>query len=99
MDIIIVGTGATGKIAYEYFSYDSQYTVVAFAINSNYFREDLTEFYGLPVIALEKIEDKYPPNKVRAFVAIGNSALNRDRARVYHYMEEKGYSLVSYVSS
>ncbi|NBL01136.1 MAG: sugar O-acyltransferase, partial [Erysipelotrichia bacterium] len=37
--LIIVGSGETGLIAYEYFQFDSSYEVVAFSVNEQYITE------------------------------------------------------------
>ena len=46
--IVIVGDGETAEMAYEYFTYDSPYDVVAFAVEAEYARK--SEFAGLPVV-------------------------------------------------
>ncbi|MBO4520168.1 MAG: acetyltransferase [Alphaproteobacteria bacterium] len=95
--LVIFGLGETATLAYEYFTHDSEYEVAAFSVNEGYLTEK--EFQGLPVVAFEKIEEYYSPEKYNAFVAIAGGQLNRQRTRVYRQMKEKGYVLASYVSS
>ena len=95
--LVIVGTGETAALAYEYFTHDSSYEVVAFAVEKAFLTED--SFFGLPVVAFEDIENSYPPAEYNAFVAMSGSALNRQRTRFYHETKNKGYKLASYVSS
>ncbi|MBN4081102.1 acetyltransferase [Caldithrix abyssi] len=95
--LIIVGDGETAQIAYEYFTYDSDYDVVAFSVEKKYLKED--NLFGLPVVSFEEVEHLYDPAPFEAFVAISYTQLNRVRSRLYNLTKQKGYSLASYVSS
>lgn len=95
--IVIVGAGETAELAYEYFTYDSEHDVVAFAVEREFLKTD--RLFGLPVMAVDDIENHYPPQSFRAFVAVSYTKLNRVRARLYQDMKRKGYEFVSYVSS
>lgn len=95
--LVIVGTGEFGGIAFEYFSDDSEYEVVAFAVESKY--RDTDEIRGLPVIDFERIEAEYPPENYHVFVAVTYVRLNRTRRRLYRECKAKGYICASYVSS
>jgi sugar O-acyltransferase (sialic acid O-acetyltransferase NeuD family) len=95
--IIIIGDGEFGEIAYEYFTYDSPYQVVAFAVERDYMTK--TKLFGLPVVAFEEIEQIYSPSKYKVFTAITFTKFNRTRTRLYIYAKNKGYKFVSYVSS
>jgi sugar O-acyltransferase, sialic acid O-acetyltransferase NeuD family len=95
--LIIIGASEFAEIAYEYFTYDSPYTVIAFSIEREYISR--TELFNLPVVPLEELEKKYPPSDYSVFVATTYTQLNRLRARFYHFVKEKGYSVASYVSS
>lgn len=53
--IIIFGLGETAELAYEYFTHDSQYEVMAFVGDSKYIK---TQYLcGLPVYDIENIEN------------------------------------------
>jgi len=95
--LVIVGAGEFAEIAYEYFSYDSEYEVVAFAVEQEY--KDKDELFGLPVIEFENIEVEYPPDQFETFVAITYAKLNRGRKKLYNKCKEKGYRCASYISS
>lgn len=95
--LIIIGSGETANLAYEYFTYDSDYEIVAFAVNQEYLKEDT--FLGLPVVAFECVENIYNPEEYEAFVALSSGKLNRDRIKMYKQTKDKGYKLASYVSS
>jgi sugar O-acyltransferase (sialic acid O-acetyltransferase NeuD family) len=95
--LIIVGTGETGLIAYEYFQFDSNYEVVAFSVNKEYIIEDLIN--DLPIIPFEILEEKYDPSEYEVYVAISSGKLNRNRTKVYNEVKEKGYKCATYISS
>lgn len=95
--IIIVGAGELAEIAYEYFTYDSQYEIVAFSAEKDYIKTE--QLYDLPVVPFEEIHQIYPASEYKAFVAIPYTNFNRLRMRLYHETKNKGYELVSYISS
>ncbi|MFJ8260407.1 acetyltransferase [Rummeliibacillus sp. NPDC094406] len=95
--LVIIGDGELAEIAYEYFTYDSPYEIVAFAAEKDYIKRD--NLYDLPVVSFEEVHQIYPVTEFKAFVAILHTNLNRLRTRLYHETKNKGYELVSYVSS
>jgi sugar O-acyltransferase (sialic acid O-acetyltransferase NeuD family) len=95
--LVIVGDAYFAEIAYEYFTYDSPYKVVCFAVEKAYIKRDT--LFGLPVVALEEVEKQFPPGAHDAFVALTYNQLNRVRRRLYETMRAKGYTLANYISS
>jgi sugar O-acyltransferase (sialic acid O-acetyltransferase NeuD family) len=95
--LVIIGDGETAELAYEYFTHDSPYEVVAFSVEKGYLEK--TELFGLPVVALEHLESVFEPAQHRAFVAVSYTQLNRIRTRLYNEIRKKGYRAVSYISS
>jgi sugar O-acyltransferase (sialic acid O-acetyltransferase NeuD family) len=96
--IVIIGTGETGQIAYEYFTHDSEHEVVAFSVERAYLPQE-SKLYDLPIVPLEDLEKNFCPSEVLAFVAVSSTKLNRVRTRLYGYLKERGYGFVSYISS
>ena len=94
--LLIVGTGEFSDIAYEYFTVDSSYTVVGFAVD----REFLTESrkLDLPVVALDEAAAHFPPETTHAHVAISSTKLNRVRADLMEKSRALGYTLASFIS-
>lgn len=92
-----MGDGESAEIAYEYFTHDSPHEVVAFAVERAFRAKE--ELYGLPVIALEEMQSRFPPTQFAAHVAISSTFLNRLRARLYKQTKQLGYRCLSYVSS
>ena len=99
-EIIIFGLGETAQLAYEYFTHDvayKNYKVVAFCSDPEFIQD--SEFLGLPIISMLEVEKKYPPSKYDAFAAAASGKLNRNREELYNKAKNKGYFLVSYISS
>lgn len=95
--LVIFGAGETADIAYEYFTHDSDYEVIAFTVEAAYKTTD--ELYGLPVLTFEDFTEKYKTDQVEVFVAISYTKLNRVRAKCYRMVKEKGYKCATYISS
>src|SRR6478672_4053708 len=95
--LLIVGDGEFAEIAYEYFTHDSDYEVVGFAVEKAYRHKEI--MYGLPVIDFEEIETKFPPTQHDIFVAVTFTQLNRVRTRLYESVKNRGYRCATYISS
>jgi len=95
--LVLIGDSAFAEIAYEYFTYDSDYKVVGFAVETEFRKRE--EMFGLPVIDLENMEEEFHPSEHFVFVAIVYTQLNRLRTRLMLSAKEKGYALASYISS
>jgi sugar O-acyltransferase (sialic acid O-acetyltransferase NeuD family) len=95
--LVIVGDSAFAEIAYEYFTFDSNYQVVAFSVESEYLKRD--RLFGLPVTAFEDLETDFPAQEHDVYVATVYTQLNRLRTRLCSEAKRKGFRLASYVSS
>ncbi len=94
--LIIIGDSAFAEIAYEYFTHDSNYEVVAFSVEKEYLRRD--NLFGLPVVPFETLAEVCPPKEHHFFAANVYTQLNQLRTRLYQQAKQKGYSPASYVS-
>lgn len=97
LKLIIVGDSAFAEVAHEYFSADSDYEVVAFAVEQRYMKKE--SLFGKPVVAVETVEQTFSPDQHHFFVATVYTEGNRLRARLYDVMKKKGFRPASYVSS
>ena len=95
--LVLIGDSAFAEIAYEYFTHDSNYDVVGFAIEAEYRKKD--GLYGLPVVDVETMEKRFPPEEHSVYAAVVYTQLNRLRARLIDVARGKGYALASYISS
>lgn len=96
--IIIFGIQDFAELAHYYLENDSEHEVVAFTVNENYL-PDNKSFCGLPIIAFENIEKEYPISDFKFFAPMSPQKMNSLREQVYYAIKEKGYELISYISS
>lgn len=94
--LVIVGDSAFAEIAHEYFDADSDYEVVAFAVEPAYLKRD--KLRGLPVVDFDQLPQLYPPQQHDVFVAVVYTQMNRLRARLAATARARGYALASYIS-
>jgi sugar O-acyltransferase (sialic acid O-acetyltransferase NeuD family) len=95
--LVLFGDSAFAEIAYEYFTFDSEYEVVAFCVSKEFLTKN--ELFGLPIIPFEEIENQFPPSKFELHIALVYNSLNRIRRQFYIEAKEKGYNLANYISS
>src|ERR1700733_12914917 len=96
-DVVIFGISDFGRIAHNYLQADSPHNVVAFTVHGDYV--DRSEMAGLPVIAFEELEQRYPPSSVRLLVATGFSKVNQVRSSIFEECKGRGYEFISYTNS
>jgi sugar O-acyltransferase (sialic acid O-acetyltransferase NeuD family) len=95
--LVIGGDSAFAQIAYEYFTHDSHYDVVAFTVEREYVRSDA--LFDLPVVPFEDLPTHYPPSDHAVYMALTYTQMNRTRTRLADAAAVAGYELASYVSS
>jgi len=97
--IVIFGTGEVAELAYFYMKNDDlcDFDVVAFCCDPQFI--DKPEFQKLPVVSFHEVEKTYPSSEYSMHVALSYNKLNLIRKNKYYEAKEKGYELVSYVSS
>jgi len=95
--LILLGDSLFAEIAHEYFEHDSDYEVVAFAVEEQHRTRDT--FRGLPVIAFERLVSELDPASHSVYAALTYGKMNRVRQRLAGEAKAKGYALASYVSS
>jgi sugar O-acyltransferase (sialic acid O-acetyltransferase NeuD family) len=94
--LIIVGDSAFAEIAREYFDIDSDFEVVAHAVEKTYLKRD--ELNGLPVVPFETLEKTFAPDNHYVYVATVYTQLNRLRTRLANNAKGRGFKLASYIS-
>jgi sugar O-acyltransferase (sialic acid O-acetyltransferase NeuD family) len=95
--VIVFGTGSIAQVVHFYLSHDSEHEVVTFTVHESHLNQ--RELLGLPVVPFEVIQDTYPPDSFKMYVAVGYRKVNKVRAAIYSEAKKKGYDLVSYISS
>jgi sugar O-acyltransferase (sialic acid O-acetyltransferase NeuD family) len=95
--LVIFGDQDFAQLAYEYFTVDSGYEVVGFAVDAAHRKTDT--LFGLPVVDFEDVERRFPPDSHAMYVAVVYGKLNRLREEICGRAKARGYRLASYVSS
>ncbi|MDZ7651417.1 MAG: hypothetical protein U5L03_02010 [Burkholderiaceae bacterium] len=93
--LVIIGDSAFAEIAFELFTHDSPYEVVAFGVERAYLRK--AELLGLPVVPADELKDRFLPGEHDVFVAVTYGQLNRLRKRLLEWMRGQGYRPASYI--
>ena len=79
--VIIFGVQDFAQLAKFYLQHDSEHEVVAFSVHEPYLPEGRT-FEGLPVVAFESVEQRYPPSDFMFFAPMSPSRMNKLRETV-----------------
>lgn len=94
--LILLGDSLFAEIAYEYFTHDSDYEVVAFAVERAYIQRE--SLFDLPIVPFEEVETLFAPAEHSFYAALVYTQLNRLRTRLYEEAKAKGYQAASYIS-
>jgi len=95
--LILFGDSAFAEIAYEYFTHDSDYEVVAFTVSREYIQKK--SLFGLPIVPFEEVDELYNPGSHEMHIALIYNTLNRVREQFYNEAKLKGFVMANYVSS
>ena len=95
--VVVFGIGQFAELAHFYLTHDSPHEVVGFTVDGDYMSQ--TEHLGLPVTAFEEVQDAHPPGDAALFLPISFKRMNHVRAERVQTAKDKGYEVVSYVSS
>jgi sugar O-acyltransferase (sialic acid O-acetyltransferase NeuD family) len=94
--VVIYGIGKFADYVSYVLSRDSMYEVSAFCIETGFKTENVQTLRGLPIVDFENVEQNFPSDEYRLFIAVGN---NWVRERIFKISKRKGYSFISYVST
>ncbi|MCW2240842.1 acetyltransferase [Azospirillum canadense] len=94
--IVVFGAGDIAELADFYFAREAGREVVAFVVDAAY--RDGDERFGRPLVALEEVAARFPPDRHDAFVALSYQSMNRLRAAKCAALKALGYRLASYIS-
>jgi sugar O-acyltransferase (sialic acid O-acetyltransferase NeuD family) len=95
--VIIFGVSQWAELAHFYLIHDSPHEVAAFTLDRAYLESEA--FKGLPVVAFDDVERRFPPSEYQMFIPMSFKKMNHARAEKYAEAKTKGYELISYVSS
>ena len=93
--LLIFGLGELAEQAHYEVSQHGGRKVEAFAADAEY--ATVSQLAGLPVLAFDAAQRRFPPATHDLFVAVGYSQFNQGRKRVVEQAQRLGYSLPSFV--
>src|SRR6188768_1517644 len=97
-DVVIFGARDFASLAHFYLRHDSPHRVVGFTVHREFLPAEAS-FEGLPIVPFEDLEIHFPPTQCLAFAPLSHRRMNRLREEVYVALKQRGYSLISYVST
>jgi sugar O-acyltransferase (sialic acid O-acetyltransferase NeuD family) len=95
--VVLFGNARFAEVNHFYLTHDSPYEVAAFTVDRAHIKRP--ELLGCPVVPFEEIAEHYPPEEYLMAVPLGLKRVNQLRAEKFQQARDKGYRLVSYVSS
>ena len=95
--VVVFGNSSWADLAHFYLTHDSPHEVVAFTVDGDFLKEE--RHRGLPVVPFGNLEEHYPPGDFSLFIPISFKRMNHLRAEKYQNAKDRGYKLISYVSS
>lgn len=95
--LLIFGNREMAELVHFFFTHDSEYAVAAFTVDGAYIQE--SQFKGLPVVAFEEIQEKFPQQDHDVFVALSYAQMNAVRKEKYLAAKAAGYNLATYICS
>jgi sugar O-acyltransferase (sialic acid O-acetyltransferase NeuD family) len=96
--VVIFGVRDFASLAHYYLRTDSEHEVVAFTVHREFMPAEPT-FEGLPVVPFEVLHERFPSGDFSAFAPLSHKGMNSVREGIYRQFKDRGYSLISYVSS
>lgn len=95
--VVVFGVSQWAELAHFYLTHDSPHEVVAFTLDRDYIES--ATYRDLPVVPFDEVEQHYSPNECKMFIPMSFKKMNHVRADKYYEAKNKGYELISYVSS
>jgi len=95
-NLIIYGDSSYAEMIAHYFQTDSEYQIIAFCVDRDYKTRE--KINGLPVIALEEIEDHFSTKNHHIFAAIGYKSVRTHKV-LFEKIAQLSFPVASYISS
>lgn len=96
-DLVIFGNSNFSKILKWYIDHDDERNVVAFCTEKEYIQQNT--FLGLPIVSVDQVATKYPPENYDILLGIGYRNMNNIRKDVFQGLKKKNYTIASYTHS
>ena len=95
--LILYGNKAVARGMYLGLKNNPNYEVVAFTVDREYLEGE--RFCDLPIVPFDTVQDAYPPEAHKMFVAVGYVSNNKIKKERYLQSKEMGYQFASFVGS
>ena len=95
--VVIIGNSHFSELIYEHIRQDKNWKVLAFAANEAYIQEPMLG--GIPVVAVEELEERYIQDEIKLVLAVGYGNMNQTRKKIYEECSKKGFSFMNYIHS
>src|SRR5258708_10467353 len=95
--VVVFGVSQWAELAHFYVTHDALHEVAAFTLDSEYIES--STYKDLPVVPFDEVAQRYPAEEFKMFVPMSFKKMNHVRADKYYEAKQKGYELISYVSS
>ena len=94
-EIVIFGTSMAAEVAKVYLEAHTDHRIVGFTVDPAY--ATLDAFHGLPVVPWDRLEEVFPPSKVKLLGPISYRRLNEFRRDRYFEGKARGYRFASFI--
>jgi sugar O-acyltransferase (sialic acid O-acetyltransferase NeuD family) len=95
--VVVFGQSDFASLVWHVLTHDTPHTVAAFTVDGAYLGDD--RFHGLPVVAFEAVQDRFPPQEYQMLVPLGGRRANGLRRDRYLEAKAKGYEFATYIAS
>ncbi len=94
-DIVIFGSGRIAEVAKVYIDAHGPDRIVGFTVDEAYLKEP--SFCGLPVVAWEQLQTRFPPGEVKLLGPLSYRRLNEFRRDRHLEGKARGYAFTSFI--
>ncbi len=94
-DVVLFGAGQIAEVAKAYIDEYSDHRIVGFTVDDG-FRHGET-FAGLPLVAWESLEERFPPDAVQLLGPLSYRSMNGLRRDRHAEGKARGYSFASFI--
>ena len=94
-DIVIFGASMSAEAAKAYLEAHTEHCVVGFTVDAAYARSD--QFCGLPLVPWDRLEERFPPDRVELLGPISYRLMNEFRRDRYLEGKARHYRFASFI--
>ena len=94
-DLVLFGTGLAAQAVAVYLRRHTDHRIVGHTVDAAFRTADSHD--GLPLVDWERLEDRFPPDRVQLFGPFSYARMNTLRRDRYHEGKARGYRFASFV--